>query len=163
MEPVTIAILFVSSVLAVAFWPWIVDFFSTTVIPWVRSNVSSMVGSWLADVLAIADGAITPIRRTVKTLWKYFKHTFLGCKVEFTKTSAITAVGKTVTTVRDENGKVMQSTITEELSWEDLPEPIRSEMTRQNKNTAQMDLKEVVETKYRAVAQKNGMEMELTT
>ena len=56
----------------------------------------------------------------------------------------------------------MQSTTEEILAWDELPEAIRSEMNRQVKTEAAMDLKKTAEEKFRESAQKAGMEMELT-
>ena len=78
-----------------------------------------------------------------------------------TKTSATTVSGKITTLVRDENGKLMQSVITEELNWDDLPPEIREELIRQNSNTAQMDLKESVEKQFHKKAREQGVVLEM--
>ena len=56
----------------------------------------------------------------------------------------------------------MQSTTEEVLAWDELSEAIRSEMNRQGKTEAVIDLKKTAEEKFRESAQKQGMEMELT-
>jgi hypothetical protein len=115
----------------------------------------------LAEALVFADKGITPLRRTVKNIWNYFQQTVLGMKVEVRKTSATTATGKTTTIVRDENGKLVQSTMTEELSWDQLPPEVRAEMTRQNTNAASVDLKNVFAEKFRENAEEQGMVLEM--
>ena len=163
MEPITIAILLVTSALAVAFWPWIVDFFSTKLIPWVRNRISTTLADEIASFIDFADGKIVLVRRAVKQLWMVFRRDVLGSKMEVRKIDATTVAGKTTTIIKDENGKYLQSTTEEVLAWDDLPEAIRSEMNRQGKTEAAIDLKKAAEENFRASAQKNGMEMELTT
>ena len=161
MDPITISILIGIS-LSVTFWPWISDFFGLKVIPWVRSRISSTLADWIADFIIFIETKIVPIRRTVKKLWLFFKQHVLGSKMEFRKIDATTVAGKTTTIIKDENGKFLQSTTEEVLDWDELPEAIRSEMNRQGKTEAAMDLKKTAEEKFRESAQRGGMEMELT-
>jgi len=161
MDPITIAIV-TASILAASYWPYIVDFFSTKIIPWLRERVSTGLADILAAVLVFADKGITPVRRSVKSLWKYFRQTVLGMKMEVQKTSATTATAKTTTVVRDETGKLVQSIITEELSWDQLPPEARAEITRQNTNAASLDLKKTVEEKFQETARKQGIVLEMT-
>jgi hypothetical protein len=83
--------------------------------------------------------------------------------MEVRKIDAMTVTAKTTTIIKDENGKYLQAATEEVLAWDELPEGIRREMNRQGKTEAAMDLKEATEKQFREVAQKNGMEMELTT
>ncbi|HUD46589.1 MAG TPA: hypothetical protein VMR33_07150 [Candidatus Baltobacteraceae bacterium] len=161
MEPITITIAIIGSILVASCWPYIVDFFSTKIIPWLRERVSTTLADILAEALVFADKGITPVRRTVKNIWKYFQQTLLGMKMEVRKTSATTATAKTTTIVRDENGKLVQSTITEELSWDQLPREIREEMTRQNTTAASLDLKNALAEKFRKNAQDQGVVLEM--
>jgi hypothetical protein len=163
MEPITITIWLVTAALAVAFWPWIVNFFSTKLIPWVRNRISITLADGIATFINFADGKIVPVRRGVKQLWQAFRQHVLGSKMEVRKIDAMTVTAKTTTIIKDENGKYLQAATEEVLAWDELPEGIRREMNRQGKTEAAMDLKEATEKQFREVAQKNGMEMELTT
>jgi hypothetical protein len=163
MEPITLTIWLVTAALAVAFWPWIVDFFSTKLIPWVRNRISTTLADGIATFIDFADGKIVPVRRAVKQMWLAFRQHVLGSKMEVRKIDATTVAGKTTTVIKDENGKFMQSTTEEVLDWDELPEAIRSEMNRQGKTEAVMDLKKTAEEKFRQSAQQAGMEMELAT
>jgi hypothetical protein len=161
MDPITITIVAVT-LLTGGFWPYIVDILSTKIIPWLRQHISNAVADIISDLVIFADKGITPVRRTLKSVWANFKETVLGIKVEVTKTSATTSTGITTTLVRNSQGKVMQTEVTEELSWDSLPEKIRSEMTRQNTTTAEIDLKKAFEEKIQQRAAENGITLEMT-
>ena len=161
MDPITIATAIAASILVATCWPYIVDFFSTKIIPWLRERVSTKLAEILAEVIVFADKGITSLRRSVKSIWKYFRHTILGMKMEVQKTSTTTATAKTTTVVQDERGKVVQSTITEDLSWDQLPPEIRAEMTRQNTNAASLDLKKTLAEKFQETAQQQGIVLEM--
>jgi hypothetical protein len=163
MEPITITIWILTSILAVAYWPQIVDFFSTKLIPWVRDRISNNLADWIANFIIFADGKIVLVRRAVKQLWAAFKQHVLGSKMEVRKIDATTVACKTTTIIKDENGKFLQSTTEEVVDWDQLPEAIRSEINRQGKTEAAMDLKKAAEDRFRETAQKQGMEMELAT
>ncbi|HEY6183225.1 MAG TPA: hypothetical protein VIW67_13330 [Terriglobales bacterium] len=166
MDPlsVTLILKFVTGAIisALIAWPWILNFLSTKLIPWLRESVSETIADLLADVLIFADKGIVLVRRTAKQLWKYLKQNILGINLKVEKTSATTALGKTTTFIRDEHGKVIQTVATETLGWEDLPDAIRSEITRQNTSVAEMDLKQPLEDKFKKQAMDQGMELELT-
>ncbi|MGD1086654.1 MAG: hypothetical protein ABSA47_18100 [Verrucomicrobiota bacterium] len=154
MEPITTIIIAVGTLVGtIVLWHYIVDFFQTKIIPWLR-NFSARMADFLADFIAFADRGIVSIRRGVKSLWKWFKQTVFGRKMEATKISADKAATKTTTFVRDESGKLIQSIITENVDWSDLADPLRSEIIRQNAATAHMDLKEALEAKFKEMAQK---------
>jgi hypothetical protein len=164
MDPVTITLIIkiagtVIGVLVV--WPWILDFFSTKIIPWVREAISGTIADLLADIVIFADKSIVPIRRTAKQLWGYLKQNILGIRMEVTKTSATTAVGKTTMFIRDADGKLKQTIVTEELAWDDLPDEMRSEINRQNTGCAEMDLKKPLEDKFQEQARTQGIALEM--
>ncbi len=161
MDPITIAIVIITPILVGSCWPYIVDFFSTKIIPWLRERVSTTLADIIAEALVFADKGINPVRRTVKNIWKYFQQTVLGMKMEVHKTSATTATAKTTTVIQDENGKLVQSTIAEDLSWDQLPPEIRAEMTRQSTNAASVDLKKTLEEKIQKNALQQGMILEM--
>ncbi len=162
MDPITIGIWIIGIALTVTFWPWIVDFFSRKLIPWVRTRISTTLADWIESFIIFAENKINPVRRSVKKLWSVFHQHVLGSKMEVRKIDATTVAGKTTTIIKDENGKFLQSTTEEVLAWDELSEAIRSEMNRQGKTEAVIDLKKTAEEKFRESAQKQGMEMELT-
>ena len=155
--------IFVGILILISVWPEIVDFFSTRLIPWVRTRISNSLADLIADFIVFADQVIVPVRRLVKKLWATFKQHVLGIKMEVKKISASTVAGKTTTIIQDENGKFMQSVTEEVINWDALPAAIRSEMNRQGTKEATMDLKKAAEEKFRQSAKQGGMEMELTT
>ena len=162
MDPIIIPSIIIIVTILLGAWPWVVDFFSTRIFPWVRERVSPGLADVLCEFLAFADQGATALRRGIKNVWRTFQQHFMGSKMDVKKISATTAQSKTTTIVRDETGKFIQTTTEEVLDWDQLPGPIRSEMTRQGTKAASMDLKKTVEEKFRQQADKAGMAMELT-
>ncbi len=165
MDPFTIAIILKvigGTTVVLVSWPWILDFFSTKIIPWVREHLSTSLADVLAEICCFIDNKAVGIRRNIKSLWKYLRENLLGCETAYTKISSNTAIGKTTTLVRNEDNKLMRTTVTEELNWDDLPEKIRSEMNRQSNATAELDQKKVIETKFKETAQERGMPLEMS-
>jgi len=158
MVPVTLIL--VGGLLAaatVALWPWIVSFFAATVIPSLRNKASARVADSVAELITWLDTGASPVRSTVRQCIRAFQETVLGIKTEYTKTSAETATRKTETLIRMEDGKIAKTTVTDEVSYADLPEEIRLEMMRQNKAKAEMDVKAAVLQKAAETGAQQGM------
>jgi hypothetical protein len=161
MDPITLVIIAMGTLITAA-WPWIVNFFSIRIIPWVRERISPALADAIADFLAFADRGVVMLRSGVKNTWKTFKRHVLGSKMEVRRIDATTANSKITTIVRDEHGKLIQSTTEEILNRDELLPEIRNELTRQASKTAKMDLKKAVEEKFCEQAKQAGMAMELT-
>jgi hypothetical protein len=158
MEPIS-TIIILTALVGLALWNQIREIFSESIIPWTKNHVSPEVANALSDVIVFVDQGASAIRRKAKDAWKEFNETILGSSVKIEKIDAKTAKQTTTTWVKTENGKVMKGVKEEVISYEDIPESIRSEMIRQNSKVGEMDIKEVVKEKFMKKAQEEGMVM----
>lgn len=165
MDPLSIAILVKllggATLLATIYWPAIIHFLSSRVVPWVRQTISADVASLLAELFDWLDDKVVTMRRAVKQAWAAFSKHVLGSKKEFTKVSATAVKGRTTTIIRDQNGKLQQQIIEEEVPWDQVPKEIRKEFNLHAKVSAEVDQKAVIEglVKQKAAAQGITLEM----
>lgn len=157
MDPITILVIATVMATILAVWAQIVDLFSRIIIPWVRENISQSCASAIADIIAFADGKVVPIRRALKAAWKKFKETVLGIQTTYTRIGPDSLTARTAMATRNINGKIAISEMEEIVDWSSLPESVRSEMIRQNKETAKFDVKEAVCKKVEKVATKENL------
>jgi len=160
MDPFTIFIIVV--VLTTAYWPEIVKYFSESVIPWARINLSEDVATAIADVIVYADDKVCSVRRFTKSMLETFKNTVLGSKTRIEKIDATTAKQINTDLIQTKDGRVMQRVHEDIIRYEDIPEEIRSEMLKQNKKAAELDLRKAVIKKVEARAEKDGLVEVLT-
>lgn len=161
MDPITIAILAGTigggAILIVAFWPYIVHFFSMHLIPWVREVVSDSAADAIADVISFVDNKVTGVRSLTKSAYKAFRETLLGCKTVYEKTGPNIVQTETTALVRNAAGELAAETVKTILKWDDLPNNIREEMIRQNQTKGEINVKSEVENRVRQVAEDNNM------
>lgn len=154
-----LAILVIATAMAtiLALWAQIVDLFSRIIIPWVRENISQSCASAIADIIAFADGKVVPIRKALKASWKKFKETVLGAQITYTRIGPDSLTARTAMVTRNIDGKIAISEMEEIVDWSSLPESVRNEMIRQNKNSAQFDVHKAVCKKVEETAIKNNL------
>src|SRR5271165_5359968 len=104
IEPISIGIIILGGALFVVLWPQIVHLFSTTIIPWVREVISDGVADSLATIICFADNRMVGTRSQIKSAYKTFKKTLLGCKSTYEKMDANAVTRKTFTIIRDPSG-----------------------------------------------------------
>lgn len=149
--------------LVVALWPWIVEFMTQDIIPWIRSEISEETASTLVDLMAWIDKSVSPARNQIRKMIECFNAEVLGIKRDFEKTSSESATVRTECYVRKDNGRVAKRVDTEEIQWEELPQSIRDEMIRQNKAHASMDLKAAILMKAKQRLDDEGLTMEVAS
>lgn len=169
MDPVTIAILVKilggaagAAIVATIYWPEIIHYLTTCVVPWVRQKLSNDVAALLAELFDWLDGKVVTVRRGVKHLWAAFTKNVLGSKKEFTKVSATAVRGKTTTIIQDQSGKFQQQIVEEEIAWENLPPEIRREFNVHAKISAELDQKAVLAELVKQKAASQGVALEMT-
>lgn len=150
-------ILLIGGALLVEFWPQIVDFFSSKIIPWVRNHVSDKYADVIGRIVSFADGKIVLIRRTLKEAWQKFKSFILGMRSTYKRRGANKVEVKTEMFTPSSNGNVNNTIITEQVEWDELPESVRSEMLRQNKQEASLDVREAVVEKVKQEARQRDL------
>ncbi|MEI6233305.1 MAG: hypothetical protein WCT04_09645 [Planctomycetota bacterium] len=144
------------------FWPWIVNYFTEHLIPWIKEKLGNDLGCVVEDLLVWADKGIASVRNTVRQLVRAFSEGVLGIKTEYEKTSSETATSKTTTYLRKEDGKAVRQVVTEEIDYDELPPAIREEMLQQHKKSAVLDVKEALLKKIEERAAEEGMELGLS-
>ena len=157
MDPITILIIGTIMATIIAAWAQIVDIFSRIIIPWVRENISQSAATIIADIIAFADGKVVPLRKTLKAAWKKFRETILGVQTTYTRIGPNSISARTSMVTRNIDGKIAISEAEELKDWTELPESVRSEMIRQNKNVARFDVHEAVCKKVEVVARKKDL------
>lgn len=159
---IEIGILVVAVLVAVTvFWPWIRDFITENVIPWLREVTGSKeLVDMINDCLDWLDGKISITRKYVRKCWRAFEENVLAIKAEYTKTTATSGNRVEEVLIRTGDGTVVKKTIEEEIAWEDLPEEIRSQMLRENKKTASLNVKETILAKAKERAKEEGIQLE---
>jgi hypothetical protein len=160
MDPFTLIIIIV--IATTVYWPEIVKYFSESVIPWARVNLSEGVASTIADVIVFADDKVCSVRRFTKSMLETFKNTVLGSKTRIEKIDATTAKQINTDLIKTHDNRFMQRVHEDIIRYEDIPEEIRSEMLKQNKKAAELDLRKAVIEKVEARAEKEGLVEVLT-
>jgi hypothetical protein len=163
MEPIsTVLVILLTGGLLTAAWPWIIKYFSESIIPWIKKNLSEEIGSTIADILVYADMGVSSARRISKSMLKRFHTTLLGSTTRIEMKDANSATRVNTFTVQTETGAVRQFARTDKIKYEDIPANLRSEMLRQDKKTAEMDIKQAVLKKVEEKANEDGLLQELT-
>jgi hypothetical protein len=161
MDPITIATILATigggAIVIAALWPYIVDYFSTKLIPWVREAVSDSAADAIADVIAFVDNRMTAGRSLTKSAYRTFRETLLGCKAVYEKMSSNTVRIDTTALLRKGTGELAAESVKTILEWDDLPAKIRQEMIRQNQTKGEINLKSEIEHRVRQGAQEKNM------
>jgi len=157
MDPITLLLIGIAMGTIVAFWAQIVDLFSQKIIPWVREHISPVIAEAIADVISFADGKIVPARIKLKASWKKFRETVLGTQTTYTRVGPDKIRAHTAVATRNLDGQLAISEMEEIVDWSNLPESIRSEMIRQNKNAARFDVHKAVCEKAIKVAKEKDL------
>ena len=157
MDPITILVIVTAMATVIAFWAEIVDLFSQKIIPWVRNNISPEIADAVADIISFADGKVVSLRATLKNSWKRFRETVLGTQTTYTRLGADRIQAHTTIATRNVEGKYAISEMEEIVDWSSLPESVRSEMIRQNKNSARFDVHKAVCEKVGKVAEEQNL------
>jgi len=157
MEPITILIIIVAMSTIIAFWAQIVDLFSQIIIPWVRESISAVAANAIADIISFADGKIVLTRKALQSSWKKFQETVLGIKTTYDRVGPNKIRAHTAIATRAVEGKYAIREMEEIVDWSNLPESIRSEMIRQNKDAARFDVHKAVCEKVMSEAKKSKM------
>ena len=156
MDPFTV-MLVVTIATVTAFWPAIVDFFSTKIVPFVRTKISPDIAELLLDFICWLDKPVSRLRKECKVAYKKFKETVLGYRSQYTKNGSSSVTKATMVILKKEDGSKVAMQKEEEVDWADLPDSVRSEMTRQQKKAAMFDEREAIDTKTREKAREMGM------
>jgi hypothetical protein len=161
VEPVTIAIIIISSLLMVAVWPYIVDYLSVSVIPWIREHWGETYAYLLAEFVTWLDRGCSVARAKLRDAWQFFQSRVLRMKATYTKVSATSAKMKTETILATPGGKVVRKIEEQEVTWEDLPPEIRNEMIRQNSEEGVIDFRDAFAKRVKERASKEAVELEM--
>ncbi|MEI7836626.1 MAG: hypothetical protein WCK05_09455 [Planctomycetota bacterium] len=162
-------LLLVSLLAAIAAWPYIVDLFTSRIIPWIEERLGETWASPLRALLAWIDGKISPVRALLRRGYTFLKERILGIKAEYVKTSSTTCQQRTTTRIRLDNGKIAQQVEETEVDWETLPKEIRREiMDQQAKKAssrvkAEVDVKQAVVSRVESRAQEEGLTLEMAS
>ncbi|MCY2924097.1 MAG: hypothetical protein NT031_01420, partial [Planctomycetota bacterium] len=168
-EPISIAIILISLGAAIAAWPYIVDLFTSRIIPWIEERLGETWASPLRALLAWVDGEISPVRALLRRGYTVLKERILGIKAEYVKTSSTTCQQRTTTHIRLDNGKVARQVEETEVNWDDLPKDIRREIMEQqakkatSRVKAEVDVRQAVVSRVEQRAQEEGMTLEMAS
>ncbi len=144
-------------------WSWVRDYFSEKIIPWVRDKYGVFWADQLGDLVLFLDNVTGYIRQKVRGAYRFIKERILGIKKTYFKQSAHSAVSITETILKTNDGKFLKRTEEEHLSWDELPEQIRSEMIRQQQKVALVDVRAAFLSEVEIKAEKCGLNlMEMT-
>ncbi|MBE7463001.1 MAG: hypothetical protein HS116_05835 [Planctomycetes bacterium] len=145
MDPVTIGILIITAALATAFWPWIVEFFTEHVIPWLKQYCGHQIGKLVADMVAWLNGKLNPIRALLRKMIDAFKTNVLGIQTTYKKVSSTECVAESVTLIRQEDGQIVRKVPKGiVVQWDELPDEVCSEMIKQQKKAAMVNVREMI-------------------
>jgi hypothetical protein len=147
---------------AVAFWPWILSYFTESIIPWVRANVSEEMATVITEVIVFADKGICPVLGFSKSTLNKFMKTILGTETHIEKIDSSTAKQTNTVFIQTEAGKVIQQVTEKVIPYENIPESIRSEMLIQNKLAGELDIKNEFLKRVKEQAEKQGILQTLT-
>lgn len=148
------------------FWTKIVEFFSCTVIPWIRKNMGDTVADIIAEVIIFIDKGVVAVKKTAESVLSKFKeywkklHKYILKKVrEYIVNDNGTYTLKETVYIPCENDSKSAKVITQqsEVEWEHLPSEIRYERIQKNAQKMKLDDKKIMEHKLLENAEKNGV------
>ena len=157
MDPITIAALVIGGGLLLAFWNHIRALFMRFVIPTVTKILGDTIGGALASLLSYVETPITKLRASLARLWRTVTERILGIKTTYKVQGSEVIENTDVFLLPKTDGdQVEVVTQRRKLTYDMLPQSIRSRMYRQNTNTAELDGLEALRNRLEATAKKQG-------
>jgi hypothetical protein len=147
----------------ISFWNKLRDWLNTRFRPWLAEKFSEAAADRFADFLAWLDDRVVLTRNAFRGTWRFLRERVLHLKREFTVEAGGDVRSVRTAIIKDDQGRFIRKTEETVLPWEDLSGEIRREMIRQEKNTAALDERAVLEKKIRERAETAGFadEMEM--
>lgn len=152
-------LVFSTATLITMFWNQILEFLNTVVRDFLESHFGVENCSWFVNLIEWCDGKVTSVRRNVKEWWKKFHDKILSVKATYTKNGDNTYTKRADTLVRTSPTTGKRQVYEETLSWEYLPDSVRTEMIARRTKQAELDIKEVVSEKIRQRAKEDEIEL----
>jgi hypothetical protein len=162
MEPITVFLIIFGSALFLAIWPWIRQWVTESLIPWVGEKWNDKIADLLIDVVNWLDDCAIPARNSIKKAWIFIKTRILKIETTYHKETATTGVRSTESIIATIDGKIVKRVEEEEVSWDELPRSMRSEMIRQNSTKGTIDLRDAFLNKFEEKAKEEGLVLEMS-
>ncbi len=149
--PVVLSSLIIIVATIVACWNWFRDTILQKIVrPILEKTFGTEKSQWFVDLIVWLDNKITLTRRVLKIAWDQFKTRVLNCTSRYTKMGTGEICKKTTETVMlDANGGTLIRREKEEVSYDDLPKEVRSEMVRLNAKSVSFDNKAAIEERFK--------------
>jgi len=131
MTPLIAVLLGVVAVVAIYFWPEILNFVRTSIIPFIR-KISPGLAQFVEDAFVMIDNVVSPLTRMVKKAWNKIRGVLLKSVVSINQKTSSKWVKTATSWLIDklEDKTVKKVTTTETISWENLPPDVREEILR---------------------------------
>jgi len=138
------------------FWNQLREYLNGAFRTWLTDKLGQSVGDGFAHFLAFVDSGAVNAKNLLKQGYKFFQTRVLGCKRKFVKKANSNDVETTREIYTDlGGGKILKRTEEVTISYEDMPDSVRREMTRQQTNEAALDEKALTLAKAQDIAQKS--------
>lgn len=140
----------IATIVVLTFWNQILSWASDALFPWLDKYMPSVAGEVRLAFDAL-DKLITPIRREVKRAWQSLRNYLLKQVIEFSRKKSVANSYEWVKKTTMWLIKVLDSgerttvkvETTSTVPWEEVPDDVRAEFLRQNKQKTSVDVTEV--------------------
>lgn len=132
-EPITLLIIAkLLGLTALFIWSWayIRDFFSTVLIPFLRTRVSSTLATGLEILITWIDQGVAPIRSEARKTLESLQQVVRAIISKYTRVNATTVKSETEAIIDMGGGKFIKQIVEQELSIDDLPAEVRAKILK---------------------------------
>jgi hypothetical protein len=156
VEPIT-SLIIISILFGVLFWPYIMEFFTSVLIPFVHEHMDKEIADLLKELVMFLDDAICPVRQKLVESWGAFTKMFKEIRTTFTKISPDMVTATTeVKTFDNKNIPVPDQNV----PWYKLPTQVRDEMINKNVKRAELDQRKAIEARMKQKCDEKGINIQ---
>lgn len=143
----------------IALWHKIIDWAQDSLFPWLEKNLPSVL-SIVKDAFAWVDDKVAvPVRRVIKKAWEALRKYLLKTVIQLERLNAskwerrITSFVVEVLTPQTPTVKKVETV--EEVSWDDLPDDVRSAWMKSEQQSQNMDVTAIRDQQLEALDMTN--------
>ena len=141
--------LIVGTVLTLFFWQSILSFFLNTLIPWLMKTIGPIASDIFKKIVVFVDKSVKWTRLQMRKAWAWLQTRIMSIKMVYKFLSPEVCVRETTTSVKSEEGNILENVTTEKLAYEDIPADVRAELNKLNKEKIVVDAKAELEDRFK--------------
>lgn len=151
--------LIVSALIIGAMWNKIMNFFMTTLLPWLKNHISADIYDLFSSIVSWVDDKVVLARHAIQNGYKWIKESLMGCTTQFSLNGNYDIVEKQKTIIDNLNGTVTVYETERQIDSLDITAETLKALQENAKNIVVRDNKEALEAKYEARAEREQLSL----